>query len=37
VDGLVYVTGPARLGAIVPVTITAAEPYDLFGEVAVSA
>lgn len=37
VDGLVYVTGPARLGVIVPVTITAAEPYDLFGEVAVSA
>ncbi len=37
VDGLVYVTGAARLGAIVPVTITAAEPYDLFGEVATTA
>ncbi|TAD76289.1 MAG: 30S ribosomal protein S12 methylthiotransferase RimO [Oscillatoriales cyanobacterium] len=34
VDGLVYVTGAAQLGAIVPVTITAAEPYDLMGEVA---
>lgn len=34
VDGLVYVTGAAQLGAIVPVTITDAEPYDLIGEVA---
>jgi ribosomal protein S12 methylthiotransferase len=33
VDGLVYVTGSAPLNAIVPVTITAADTYDLFGEV----
>ncbi len=34
VDGLVYVTGTAPLNQIVPVTITAADTYDLFGEVA---
>ncbi|MGB3312548.1 MAG: 30S ribosomal protein S12 methylthiotransferase RimO [Nodosilinea sp.] len=34
VDGLVYVTGAAPLNQIVPVTITAADTYDLFGEVA---
>jgi ribosomal protein S12 methylthiotransferase len=33
VDGLVYVKGVARLGSIVPVKITEAEPYDLSGEV----
>lgn len=37
VDGLVYVQGQARLGQIVPVTIEAADTYDLFGEVAVPA
>lgn len=34
VDGLVYVTGSAPLNQIVPVTITAADTYDLFGQVA---
>ncbi len=34
VDGLVYVRGTARLGSIVPVRITHADAYDLFGEVA---
>lgn len=33
VDGLVYVKGEAPLGTIVPVTITAADVYDLYGEV----
>jgi len=33
VDGLVYVKGEAPLGVIVPVTITAADVYDLYGEV----
>ncbi|MCS7030986.1 MAG: 30S ribosomal protein S12 methylthiotransferase RimO [Gloeomargarita sp. SKYG116] len=33
VDGQVYVTGPAPLGAIVPVKITQADVYDLYGEV----
>ena len=33
VDGLVYVEGEARLGSIVPVRITDAEPYDLYGQV----
>ncbi|MFM7717539.1 MAG: 30S ribosomal protein S12 methylthiotransferase RimO, partial [Microcystis sp.] len=33
VDGLVYVTGEAILGAIVPVRITAADTYDLYGEI----
>jgi ribosomal protein S12 methylthiotransferase len=31
VDGLVYVQGEARLGTLVPVTITAADVYDLYG------
>lgn len=31
VDGLVYVTGEANLGAIVPVKITSADVYDLYG------
>jgi ribosomal protein S12 methylthiotransferase len=33
VDGLVYVRGAARLGLIVPVTITDADVYDLYGEI----
>jgi ribosomal protein S12 methylthiotransferase len=33
VDGLVYVRGAARLGSIVPVTITDADVYDLYGEI----
>ena len=32
VDGLVYVQGNARLGSIVPVEITHADVYDLYGE-----
>ncbi|QQE64966.1 ribosomal protein S12 methylthiotransferase RimO [Leptolyngbya sp. BL0902] len=34
VDGVVYVTGSAPLNDIVPVTITAADTYDLFGQIA---
>lgn len=34
VDGWVYVQGVASLGEIVPVTITDADIYDLYGEVA---
>ncbi|MBD2071153.1 30S ribosomal protein S12 methylthiotransferase RimO [Leptolyngbya sp. FACHB-671] len=34
VDGLVYVQGEARLGSIVPVAVTAADIYDLYGYVA---
>ena len=37
VDGLVYVRGDASLGSIVSVNITAADVYDLYGEVAVTA
>jgi ribosomal protein S12 methylthiotransferase len=33
VDGLVYVSGSARLGSIVPVTIHEADHYDLHGEI----
>jgi len=33
VDGLVYVTGEARLGSIVPVAIAQADHYDLYGQV----
>lgn len=33
VDGLVYVRGGASLGGIVPVKITGADVYDLYGEV----
>jgi ribosomal protein S12 methylthiotransferase len=33
VDGLVYVKGEATLGSIVPVKITHAQPYDLYGQV----
>jgi ribosomal protein S12 methylthiotransferase len=35
VDGLVYVTGDARLGSIVPVRIDRADHYDLYGEIIV--
>lgn len=34
VDGLVYVRGDASLGSIISVNITAADVYDLYGEVA---
>ncbi|MBO9998076.1 MAG: 30S ribosomal protein S12 methylthiotransferase RimO [Cyanobacteria bacterium SID2] len=37
VDGVIYVSGSASLGSMVPVTITDAEPYDLFGRVATAA
>ncbi|MEM7592117.1 MAG: 30S ribosomal protein S12 methylthiotransferase RimO [Cyanobacteria bacterium P01_A01_bin.83] len=37
VDGLVYVQGSASLGSIVTVNITAADVYDLYGEIAVTA
>lgn len=33
VDGLVYVRGKARLSGIVPVQITAADVYDLYGQI----
>jgi ribosomal protein S12 methylthiotransferase len=33
VDGLVYVSGDARLGTIVPVAIAHADHYDLYGQV----
>lgn len=33
VDGIVYVRGEANLGSLVPVRITAADIYDLYGEV----
>ncbi|MBD2498054.1 30S ribosomal protein S12 methylthiotransferase RimO [Nostoc sp. FACHB-280] len=36
VDGLVYVTGAAKLGTIVPVAIRSADTYDLYGQVALS-
>lgn len=34
VDGLVYVKGEASLGSMVPVLITHADPYDLYGQIA---
>jgi ribosomal protein S12 methylthiotransferase len=37
VDGLVYVQGEARLGALVPVAIHDADVYDLYGQVATAA
>jgi ribosomal protein S12 methylthiotransferase len=37
VDGLVYVRGSASLGSIVSVDITAADVYDLYGEIVVAA
>ncbi len=33
VDGVIYVRGEGSLGSLVPVQITRAEPYDLFGQV----
>ncbi|NEO85411.1 MAG: 30S ribosomal protein S12 methylthiotransferase RimO [Spirulina sp. SIO3F2] len=33
VDGLIYVQGDARLNQILPVQITQADPYDLYGQV----
>lgn len=36
VDGLVYVTGSATLGSIVPVRITSADVYDLYGDIEVN-
>lgn len=33
VDGLVYVQGKAKLGSMVPVVITDADTYDLYGQV----
>ena len=33
VDGVVYARGSGRLGGLVAVKITKAEPYDLFGEI----
>jgi ribosomal protein S12 methylthiotransferase len=32
VDGLIYIQGNARLGSIIPVKITNADIYDLYGE-----
>jgi ribosomal protein S12 methylthiotransferase len=37
VDGLVYVTGSARLGALIPVVIDDADVYDLYGHVTTTA
>lgn len=37
VDGLVYVSGEAQLGTLVPVVIQDADVYDLYGRVAVAA
>jgi ribosomal protein S12 methylthiotransferase len=37
VDGLVYVSGEARLGSLVPVAIDDADIYDLYGHVATAA
>ncbi|MGA7933815.1 MAG: 30S ribosomal protein S12 methylthiotransferase RimO [Kovacikia sp.] len=37
VDGLVYVQGEARLGSLVPVEITNAGIYDLYGHIATAA
>jgi ribosomal protein S12 methylthiotransferase len=34
VDGLIYVHGEARLGSLIPVIITDADVYDLYGRVA---
>lgn len=37
VDGLAYIRGEAELGSMVPVEITSADTYDLYGQVAVAA
>ena len=34
VDGLVYVQGEASIGSMVPVLVTSADVYDLYGQVA---
>jgi ribosomal protein S12 methylthiotransferase len=34
VDGLIYIRGDARLGSMIPVAITDADVYDLYGHVA---
>lgn len=36
VDGLVYVTGESNLGSIVPVMITSADVYDLYGKIEIN-
>ena len=36
VDGIVYVQGEAKLGSIVPVLLTGADAYDLYGQVSIS-
>jgi ribosomal protein S12 methylthiotransferase len=33
VDGLVYVQGQASLGSMVPVMVTGADVYDLYGQI----
>lgn len=33
VDGLIYVTGAARMGTLTPVRVTHADVYDLYGQV----
>lgn len=33
VDGLIYVTGEARMGTLTPVRVTHADVYDLYGQV----
>lgn len=35
VDGLVYVQGQASLGSMVPVMVTSAEVYDLYGQITI--
>lgn len=37
VDGLVYVSGEASLGSLVPVAIDDASEYDLYGHIATAA
>ena len=37
VDGLVYVQGEATLGTMVPVEVTDADVYDLYGRIALAA
>ncbi|MGC9503830.1 30S ribosomal protein S12 methylthiotransferase RimO [Baaleninema sp.] len=37
VDGVIYIEGSAHLGAMVPVMVTDADAYDLFGRVATAA
>ncbi|MDC0831845.1 hypothetical protein CKA32_004401 [Geitlerinema sp. FC II] len=37
VDGVIYIEGSAQLGSMVPVMVTDADAYDLFGRVATAA